>query len=379
MVLRETGHCHLLEPFYEYTLSLPDDYVGRAMTDINRMYGTAGIAENDHENKITVLTGRAPVSAMNGYVKEVTAYTRGQGQLSLSLCGYDNCHNEEEVLASGRYDPDSDLRNPASSVFCSHGAGSVIAWDEVEDYMHLSYASRDGAMGTTEDGEITDISENEAARENYLANVQRIRRNAEDDTFISVEEVDSILKRNSYANENGRSGSYKGISSDRARRHASSGNQGKVPVYKGSIQKPKYNLVDGYNVIHAWSELNELAAVTIDGAAARLNDILCNYQAITKVPLMVVYDAYKVKGHATSEKQFNNINIVYTKETQTADQYIERYAHDNSHKYDITVVTSDGIEQVIVMGNGCNIMSSRELQEEISIRTKAFNEQFKVK
>jgi len=377
MELKNVGECHLLEPFYSYTLVIPDEYVGRAMTDITRMSGTSEVAENDHENQLTVLTGRAPVSTMNGYVKEVTAYTRGLGQLSLALSGYDLCHNEEEVLAEATYNPEGDLRNPSSSVFCSHGAGTVIPWDEVPDYMHISYASKDGALGSDSDGTIEDMSLNMALIESQEANKERRRREMQSDIAISVTEVDDILRLSTHANVKGRQGSYKGISAaSRERRKDTS--DGKVSVYKGMTKKPEYLLVDGYNVIHAWDELNDIAKGNLDGAAGSLNDILCNYQAINDIPVMVVYDAYKVKSHKTEEINYKNITVVYTRTAQTADQYIEQYAHENSKKFDITVVTSDGLEQVIVMGNGGKIMSSREFHEEATRCFKEFNERFNV-
>lgn len=381
MELRYSGHVHLLEPYYDYTLALSDEYVGRAMTDINRMCGTASISENDHEHQITVLTGRAPVSTMNGYVKEVNAYTKGTGQLSLALAGYDTCHNEEEVLSSTTYNPDSDLRNPSSSVFCSHGAGTVIEWDEVADYMHISYASSEGALGLSHDRTITDLASLDSEIAYNAANTDRRRREANNDISISTEEIDSIIHSNSHANDKGRQGSYKGISasSRESRRNSSSlAADGKTKIYRGEKIKPKYILVDGYNVIHAWKELSELSAISLDGAAGKLNDILCNYQAITGIPLMVVYDAYKVKGHNTEVKSYNNIIVVYTKEAQTADQYIEQYAHENSNKYNITVVTSDGIEQTIVRGNGGVIVSSRDFEADLARTVKDFNERFSI-
>lgn len=379
MELKNVGECHLLEPFYSYTLVIPDEYVGRAMTDITRMSGTSEISENDHENQLTVLTGRAPVSTMNGYVKEVTAYTRGMGQLSLALSGYDICHNEEEVLSSSTYDSEGDLRNPSSSVFCSHGAGTVIPWDEVPDYMHISYASKDGALGLSKDGIIEDMSLNMALIESQEANKERRKRELQSDISISTTEIDDILRLSNHANEKGRQGSFKGISAaSRENRKKPDNDGGKVTVYKGMTQKPKYMLVDGYNVIHAWKELEEIAKDNLDGAAISLNDIMCNYQAINDIPVMVVYDAYKVKSHKIEEIKYNNITVVYTKEAQTADQYIEQYAHVNSKKYDITVVTSDGLEQIIVIGNGGRIVSSREFHEEATRCFKEFNERFNV-
>jgi len=381
MELKSVGACHLLEPFYDYTLVLPNEYVGRAMTDINQMSGTAEITENDISEGITVLCGKAPVSEMNGYIKEVTAYSKGLGHLTYSLSGYDLCHNEEEVLSHTAYNPDSDLHNPSSSVFCSHGAGTIIPWYEVADYMHISYASSDGALGTNIDS-ITDNTLTDSSKDAALANRMRIQRMKNSDISISLEEIDSILHSSTHANEKGRQGSYKGISAasretrlSQSRVYSSESEK----KYKGSVQKQKYILVDGYNVIHAWDELSKISEVTLGGAIGRLNDILCSYQGIKEIPVMVVYDAYKVKGHPTTITEYNNITVVFTKEAQTADQYIERYAHENSKKYDITVVTSDGLEQIIVAGNGGKITSSREFKEEIERNIKEFNERFNVK
>lgn len=378
MVLKSIGACRLLEPYYNYTLTLPSEHVGRAMTDINQLSGSCEITETDNINNITVLCGKAPVSTMNSYIKEVNAYTRGLGQLSYTLAGYDLCHNEDDVLLNTNYNPDADIRNPSSSVFCSHGAGTVIPWDEVPEYMHISYASSEGALGTdfSEISDLTSKSENEE-----IKNANRLRRFRESnsDISISLEEIDNILHASTHANEKGRQGSYKGISASlREYRRNQSQTTSSKTEYKGTAQKQKYILIDGYNLIHAWNELNDIARVTLDGAAGRLNDIICSYQAIVDIPIMVVYDAYKVKGHSTEIIPFNNITIVYTKEAQTADQYIEKYAHDNSKKYDITVVTSDGLEQVVVLGNGGHIVSSREFQLDVSRSFRDFNERHNV-
>ena len=371
MEIRERGGCHLLEPYYDYTLEIPIDQVGRAMTDITAMMGTSEVTESDPANNISILCGRAPVSTMNGYTKEVAAYTKGLGKLYLSISGYDRCHNEEEVLAVSSYDPEADLKNPTSSVFCSHGAGEIVSWDMVPEYMHIEYGTGE------EKSQAGDLEEAEKLNK---------RRRALDlksslDLALSVEEIDAIIKSSSHANDKGRSGAYKGISAslhERNRSSQSSATAAKAAGYKGAKPKEKYMLVDGYNVIHAWEELSEYLKVSIDSAALKLNDILCNYQAIKGINLMVVYDAYKVKGRTAEEKSYNNIIVVYTGEAQTADRYIERYAHENSSKYDITVVTSDGLEQVIVSGSGANITSSREFEREVRLTFAAFNEQFDV-
>ena len=364
MVLRERGKCHLLEPFYEYTLEVPTDYVGRAMTDITAMNGTSEITESDAVNNISILCGRVPVSTMNGYTKELLAYTKGLGKLYLSISGYDNCHNEEEVLANTSYNPDSDLSNPSSSVFCSHGAGEIISWDLVPEYMHIEY-------GTGEEK-----AQNDAFLEAEKLNKKRKSLDLKSamDIALSVEEIDDIIRSSSHANGNGRKGAYKGISASmREHNRNASKTVSQDYKYKGAKIKEKYMLVDGYNVIHAWDELKELLSVSIDSAALKLNDILCNYQAIKGVNLMVVYDAYKVKGRVAEEKAYNNIKVVYTGEAQTADQYIERYAHENSSKYDITVVTSDGLEQIIVLSKGATIVSSREFEKDVKDTFTNFN------
>lgn len=383
MELRAVGSCHLLEPYYNYTLEIPDSYVGRAMTDISKMYGTADITENDYENHITVLTGRAPVVTIHSYVKEVISYTKGLGKLSFVLAGYDRCHNEDEVLAFSHYDPESDTHNPSSSVFCIHGSGTVIPWYEVADYMHLEYVNGNAFAN----GIVQNRREEEALLQAREANRMRRERDKmlAQEIPISAEEIDAILYRNSRANENGRKNSYKGISQtvrERARRRNSEQNdrdgKEKSWEYKPIPRKPKYMLVDGYNVIHAWKNLEETARLHMDAAVGQLNDILSNYQAITGIHLIVVYDAYKLKGHPVEEIPYQNIHIVYTKEDQTADQYIERYAGQNHSKYDITVVTSDGLEQQIIQGEGCHLLSSREFEAHVALTCKEFYEKYGV-
>lgn len=368
MELKSGGHCHLLEPYYSYTLEIPEELTGRAMTDITGMSGTCEIAETDIDNHITVLTGKAPVSVMNGYTKEVLAYSKGLGKLYLCVAGYDICHNEEEVIANSTYDPEADIHNTPASVFCSHGAGTIIPWYEVPEHMHIEY----GTGARIEDKGLI-------ASANML-NEKRKQSEAKFDyeASISIEEIDSILRNVSFANEKGRTGSYKGISAA-SRQRMRQAEERSNSTYKGHKIKEKYILVDGYNVIHAWEELRKLSVDSIDAAAGRLNDILCNYQAIRGVGLMVVYDAYKVKGRNAQENAYNNIIVVYTGEAQTADQYIERYTHENSSKYDITVVTSDGLEQIIVTGKGAYIKSSREFEAEVVQAFKNFNEEYNVK
>lgn len=364
--LKESGHIRILEPFYDFTLEVPENFVGRAMTDISGMNGTCTIAENNYEEGLTILTGRAPVSTMKGYVKEVNAYTKGIGKLSLAVSGYGLCHNEEEVIAASNYDCEADIKNPCGSVFCSHGAGVIIPWYEVPMYKHV-----DSETGCS----TTDADDDSAAKE---ANRIRMEREAsKEERFISVSEVDAIINRSSHLNENGKKAVPGGFSkawAERRREEQPAKTAPKEVVYKGTKHKDKFILVDAYNVIHAWEETRKMAETSIDAASGILNDYLCNYSAIVGIPIIAVYDAYKVKGHSTEIRKYNNITVVYTKEAQTADSYIERTAHEKASKFDITVVTSDGLEQIIVAGAGCNIISSREFESLYRRTTSEFNE-----
>ena len=379
MQLRESGHCHLLEPYYDYTLELPTEHVGRAMTDITAMNGTSAITESDLNEGISVLCGKVPVSTVNGYSKEVLAYTKGLGKLYLTLSGYERCHNEEEIINASSYDPDADLRNPAASVFCSHGAGTVIPWNEVPEYMHIEYQKDVANSGSVPfDANLGSVPNGSGRK------AQDIKSTL--DVSLGVEEIDRILLSNSYANAKGRQGGYKGISAAlNQKRQDNSGSvpnaskSGSVPVYKGTKKKEKYILVDGYNVINSWDDLKSQLVLSIDAAAAKLNDILCNYQAMTGENITVVYDAYKVKGGHISKTAYNNIEVVYTAEDQTADRYIERFCHDNKNRYDFTVVTSDAVEQIVTSGAGAVIISSREFELNVRNKTSEFNEKFGVK
>jgi len=335
----------LLEPYYDYTLTIPESMVGRAMTDIDRMNGTSELTESS--DGIAVLNGRAPVATMHTYATEVAAYTKGEGILSLSMGGYALCHNEEEVIEKRRYNPDSDNRNPSSSVFCSHGAGTVIPWYEVFDYMHVPSCI------------------NGMKREDDINNMKVIRhRENADQLSIGTEEIDEILNKVAYSNTRNGYSAHKGISADRARNNREVKKVEAVEVeYKGSVQKDKYLLVDGYNAIFAWQDLKELAKDNIDSAKDSLLDSMCNYQGFTGEEVIVVFDAYKVPNKGVDAFDYHNIHVIYTRTAQTADMYIERFAHDHSKKYDITVASSDGMVQIITRGEGCRVISSRELEQ----------------
>ena len=329
----------LLEPYYEYRLELPSENVGRAMTDIERMHGTFGLPQTDADR--TILTGMAPVSTMRDYQKEVHAYTRGNGTLQCTLKGYAPCHNTEEVLAATGYDSERDTLHPTGSVFCAHGAGFLVPWYEVKEYMHLPSIMQEKPSDSPEEKQTA------------------YRVSKETDAWIDTEEVDRIIVQSVGANKKQKTLPKK-----------------KVPEYYKSTSKPKkqevreeYLLVDGYNVIFAWEDLKDLAQVSIDGARGKLLDVLCDYQGMKKCNLIVVFDAYRVQGHKTEISTYHNIHVVFTKEAETADQYIEKFAHENGKKYNVTVATSDGLEQIIIRGQGCRLLSARELKDEIE-RTK---------
>ena len=386
----------LLEPFYDFRLELPEHLVGRAMTDIEKLHGSPGMPFI--ENGMSVLTGSAPVVTMRGYQKEVTEYTRGLGSLQCTLKGYAPCHNTEEVLERRSYDPLSDTANPSSSVFCAHGAGFLVEWYEVKDYMHLE------SVLSVKKPEHMELLEEAEKRKKHASVVNM---------SIGTDEVDQIISSTYQANKRDKSRPRKNQVSRKKRVYGSDvpGGAEKMPsdgkagqkntsaasetenAKESGDEKPpaafrrgkdvsadadsaagrqrqKYFLVDGYNIIFAWKELSELAEDNIDGARGRLLDIMCNYQAVKKYSLIVVFDAYRVEGHQTEYYDYHNIHVVFTKEAETADQYIERFAHENGKKYDVTVATSDGLEQIIIQGQGCRLVSARELEQEVESEHK---------
>ncbi len=332
----------LLEPVYSFRLCVPHSFAGRGINDIQRMGGDfdAPFSEGD----MTVITGTAPVSQMYEYGREVAAYSHGLGSLSLAPAGYAFCRNEAEVIAGLGYSAEADTENTADSVFCAHGAGFTVPWYEVREHMHLPCLFAAPGTETEKDGQ---------RPEDMLSRL---------DEALGVEEIDEIIARLGGANRGSKSAQHQGLYGRR------SGGRSRAPVSRAFKPKPrrdKYILVDGYNVIFAWEELSSLAEVSIDGARGRLLDIMCGYQAAAQAEIIVVFDAYRVKGHDTEFLDYHNIHVVYTREAQTADSYIERFAHENGVRYDITVVTSDGLEQVIIRGEGCGLISSREFENTV--------------
>ncbi|MGB8451502.1 MAG: translation factor GTPase family protein [Anaerocolumna sp.] len=332
----------LLEPYFTFRLELPEQTVGRAMTDIEKMYGTCEISGTNGD--IVVLTGSAPVVTMRNYQKEVMAYTKGLGRLFCSLKGYEPCHNADEVIKNIGYDSERDLINPTGSVFCAHGAGFLVNWDKVKDYMHVeSYFQKKADP----EGK-TPLNQTSYPEEGW----------------ISLDEIDKIINNTFYANQ-GKKSVWKRRKTVNDNFHEPANH-----VTRQKETKEEYLLVDGYNIIHAWPELKEFADNNMDGARMKLLEILSNYQGIRKCQIIVVFDAYLVQGHIEEITDYHNVHMVYTREAQTADQYIEKFAYDNHKKYSITVATSDGLQQIIISGSGCALFSARELKAEIEEANK---------
>jgi ribosomal protection tetracycline resistance protein len=341
----------LLEPYYGFKLQVPEKMVGRAISDVDKMHGTCQISHIDDE--MAVITGTAPVATMRNYQKEVMAYTKGQGRLFCYLKGYEPCHNTEEVIEMIGYDPARDVENPIDSVFCANGTSFLVSWDEVKDYMHIESCFQ--------------------SYNSLLEETAQSQASYKGEKWIGPEEIDKILNRTYNANQ--------GKKSVWQKQRSVSHNYYKSSDYKQECieKKEEYLLVDGYNIIFAWPELKELAESTMDGAKMKLLDFLSNYQSIRKCRVIVVFDAYRVQGHVEEVIDYGNIRVVYTREAQTADQYIEKFAHDNQKKYNITVATSDGLQQIIIRGAGCSLLSARELKIEIERANERAIQEYKEK
>ena len=353
----------LLEPVYEFRLELPLDCAGRAMTDIQKMHGSFSPMEIEGEN--AVLKGTAPVVTMRGYQTELISYTKGKGRMMCSVSSYQPCHNAEEVIEARGYDPEGDLENPTGSVFCAHGAGFVVDWDLVPEYAHLDTGgvpgkkNKGGRQGMTENGITprTDVPAGPTSRYD--------RSNL----TITNDELEEIFIRTYGPIKREKSGWQK------SRRMDYSESASSAPAKKQEV-RDEYLLVDGYNIIFSWEELNELAKVNVESARTKLMDILSNYQGYKKMNLILVFDAYRVEGGQGSVQKYHNIYVVYTKEAETADQYIEKTVHAIGRKYNVTVATSDALEQVIILGQGGRRMSAHDLEEEIAAMRREIREQY---
>lgn len=344
----------LLEPYYEFRMEIPAEFVGRALTDIQRMAGE--FQTPDTEGDFAVITGSAPVSEMRDYQLEVISYTKGRGRLFCTLKGYAPCHNAEEVIEQIGYDSEGDLDNPTGSVFCAHGAGFHVSWDQVPDHMHLEYV-------WTPEAE-KEKSAIEAKKGQGSVQSGRVSssfsRSVEEDR-----ELEEIFLR-----------TYGKIERKRpiAERRVESPEERQKRMRKDQMEE--YLLVDGYNVIFAWEDLKELAKVNIEGARNKLMDVLCNYQGFKKCNLILVFDAYKVQGQELGVQKYHNIYVVYTKEAETADQYIEKVVHEIGRKYHVTVATSDNVEQVVTLGQGGKLLSARELRTEVEEVQRQIREEY---
>ena len=348
----------LLEPVYAFRLEIPSESTGRALNDIQRMYGS--FEPPEMEGDMTVITGTAPVVTMRDYQKEVTAYSRGRGRVFCTLKGYEPCHNAEEVIASIGYDSEADVENPTGSVFCAHGAGFVVPWNEVEDHMHLEYTLENPE-------EESDSAESAADRSGGASSVQKAKKASDRVPMAAslqeAKELEEIFTRTYGKVERKRAGFER-----RTRPVTSSSGIGDPKYAKSNRPKEpqeEYLLVDGYNIIFAWDDLNELVRYNIESARGKLMDILSNYQGYKKMTLILVFDAYKVKGNQGEVGMYHNIHVVYTKEAETADQYIEKTVHRIGHNGNVTVASSDGLEQIIIMGAGAHRLSARDLRTEI--------------
>ena len=358
----------LLEPYYEYQLTVPTENAGRAISDIQRMSGTFEVSGQGEAE--TLLTGMLPVAEVSGYQAEVRAYTKGYGRFVCTLKGYYPCHNQEEIVQKIGYDAEADVENPTGSVFCAHGAGFIVPWNEVESYMHVetqveSPAEIHGSLDKARSGDRVSVSkviaeedELEAIfRRTYGGSIRKPYENRyetqDEDRYYTADPADS-----------------------------GTGNAGGKETWNkyadtaGKKPRESYLLVDGYNIIFAWEELNELSKTDLAAARGKLMDILCNYQGYRKMKLILVFDGYKVPGNPGEMIEYHNIHVVYTKEAQTADQYIEKLVHDMGRNYDVTVATSDGLEQLIIWGAGARRLSARELKEEVERADEELRERY---
>lgn len=359
----------LLEPYYEFRLEVSAEMIGRAMADVQKMQGTFDAPEVEGETAI--LKGTAAVAQMRDYQKEVVSYTHGTGKLFCSLKGYAPCKNQDEVIQNIGYDPEADLENPTGSVFCAHGAGFVVPWDQVEAYMHLQSGVDMDELDSESWYEDVESAQNPGTvvdNANISGNISgKNGKFSYSGSYEEEEELQAIFERTFGPMKRDRTAFQKKTvhSSTPATRYRA-----------GKPRQEEYLLVDGYNIIFSWEELNELAKENIHAACDKLMDILSNYQGYRKCTLILVFDAYKVEGHVEEIIPYHNIYVVYTKEAETADQYIEKTVHRIGRQYQVTVATSDGLEQVIIMGQGAHRISAQGLKKEIEDTEKTAREEW---
>ncbi len=353
----------LLEPMYEYSLELPTELVGRAMTDIQKRFGSVSAPELVGENgSRAILTGTAPVATMQGYPIEVTAYSKGQAKLFCSLQGYAPCHNEEEIIEAIGYDSERDLEQPTGSVFCAHGTGFLVEWYEVPEYMHLEPFA-------VKQKKIEGIQERQTQRIQQVREAQASKKQS----AYQEDELKAIFERTYGTIQQERKTWSKKVIRAEEQTKGRSRTEGKKQAEHKAAQE--YLLVDGYNIMFGWEDLKELSETNIEAARSRLMDILCNFQGYRKMTLILVFDAYRVEGNPGSVQDYHNIHVVYTKEAETADQYIEKVTKEIGRKHRVTVATSDALEQVIIQSQGAVRLSARELREEIETAEEEIREE----
>jgi len=327
------GGCTLLEPYYQFRLTVPSESVGRAMSELQLRAASFEVENADEE--FTVLCGKAPVSELHGYAREVAAYTRGQGSLSCRFDGYAPCHNEKEIVEKAAYDPTADLENTPHSVFCAHGSGFVVPWNEVELYKHLD---ADEAL--------------KPASESIIPRAATLSKRYD----LSDEELEAIMlrefgpiKRRRYSEP-----------------HVNAAKQNKKPSKKSLAPRRRLLLVDGYNLIYAWEVLKEIADYSLEKARESLMDILSNYVAFTKTELILVFDAYLVKDGMGSDFWHDGYRVVFTKENQTADAFIEGLMHEMGPDYSIHMVSGDRLLQFSAVHSGILRMTANEFVSELT-------------
>ena len=326
----------LLEPMYQFRMEVPMEQIGRVMSDVGKMHGT--FRQQPDDGEMSAIEGICPVASMAGYGTEFAAFTKGRGRMTLSFCGYEPCHNESEVVKNCKYDPDADVENTADSVFCAHGSGFVVPWNEVAKHVHI-----DTSIKNRQPVKASTAAPKEPSKKNSKMSEEKELQAIFERTFGPVKtRVETPAKKVIKA-EPGKT---------------------KTKEYK-PVYEEEYLLVDGYNIIFAWDELKALAAENLEGARAKLMEIMCNYQGFCGCHLILVFDAYKVKGNPGSVEQFHNISVVYTKEAETADMYIEKTTKEIARKKRVRVATSDGMEQIIILGHGATRISARAFQEEV--------------
>ena len=342
----------LLEPVYDFKLEVPEEAIGRAMTDMGKMNGSFGSPEN--KSGKAVLTGKIPVSEVKDYALELRAYTKGEGLLSLTPSDYEVCHNAEEVIERFQYYPEADIENTADSVFCSHGAGFVVPWNEVINYMHLPYFGK--------------ADEEESEEEAFLRYANRAESQVgseRGEIFLGTDEIDSILNLAVSSNKKKEAETARNRWKNRGKSETEAVANTVTSKIRSSIGKNDYLLVDGYNIVFAWEELKELAAINIDSARDKLIEKLANYQGYKGCKLILVFDAYKVRGGKENIIKQGDMWIVYTKEAETADQYIAKTSLELTKEGMVRVATSDALVQMIIFGSGAARISARELEAEV--------------